>query len=111
MRKAKSKLIEAVDEMVQIAKGEIPAARIYYNGHAYVPESAPPVSGWQTMKTCPLREYVLLWLDGFPAIGYQFEEGKFCEHHSRPRNEMFHVTHWAPLPPPPEPTDEGRGGR
>jgi hypothetical protein len=38
MSKAGKKLLAAADEMVQIAKGEIPAARIWQNGHAYVPE-------------------------------------------------------------------------
>lgn len=34
-----SKLIEAAQEAVAIAKGEQPAARIHVNGHAYVPEA------------------------------------------------------------------------
>ena len=31
---------DAAKEAVAIAKGEIPAARIYQNGHFYVPETA-----------------------------------------------------------------------
>lgn len=32
-----SKIIQAMEEAVAIAKGEIPAARITTNGHTYVP--------------------------------------------------------------------------
>lgn len=34
-----SQITEAAAEAVAIAKGEIPAARIYHQGHAYVPEA------------------------------------------------------------------------
>ncbi len=32
-------IVEAAREAVAIARGEIPAARIYHQGHAYVPEA------------------------------------------------------------------------
>lgn len=39
MSEAGERLIEGAKEMLAVAKGEQPAARIHVNGHAYVPES------------------------------------------------------------------------
>lgn len=34
-----SKIVKGVQEALAIARGEIPAARIHHQGHAYVPEA------------------------------------------------------------------------
>lgn len=39
MSKAGRQLIEAAQEAVSVAKGDIPAARITVAGHSYVPEA------------------------------------------------------------------------
>lgn len=66
---------------------------------------------WQPIETAPLNEYVLLWLDGFHCIAYQFAPGKFTEHHERKRHEVVQATHWMPLPAPPTLSESRKMGR
>ena len=64
----------------------------------------PTQPNWHPVATCPIGHYVMLWC-GFHVIGYQFDRGKFSEHHARSRHEIFHVTHWSPLQDGPEGSD------
>ena len=51
---SETRIIKGAKEAVAVAKGERPAARIYVNGHAYIPEALefrPPIpeSAWAEM--------------------------------------------------------------
>lgn len=107
MTEAGEKLLSAAREAVRMARGEIPAYRIYQNGFYYVPEGTE--GRWQPIETVPRGINVDVWLEGVDGGGWRWAsvmvEGDIPYVIIDSDNNRFHpdengmgVTHWM-LPP------------
>ena len=106
------RLIEGAKEALEIARGNQPAARVHFHGHAYVPENR-----WQPIETAPKDgKAILVYCDGTGALfaealeeasmttvswrqdGWRLLQTGGWAEDSDPYPEP---THWQPLPPRP----------
>lgn len=97
MSEAGERLIEGAKEMLAIAKGEQPAARIWIDGHAY-----DPVQRWRPIETAPTDgSEVIVYVPrrlGHLIAGARNTTG--LQWWSRNLGDLK-PTHWMPLPEPP----------